>query len=183
MKKHIYNGKSIPPDLRKSMLRYRHETFIQKLGWEIPGASQELESDEFDRDDTVYILLANAHRQVRGCARLLPTTAPYLLQRHFSSLCNNTLPVNRTTWELSRFAASCNEQTVGAALLTATLVCARELGAEQLIGVTFASIERLFRQYGASVTREGSSRRIEGRLVVACRMDVEQSLATLDGIA
>jgi acyl homoserine lactone synthase len=182
MKNHIYTGKSIPSDLRESMLRYRHETFVQKLGWQIPGASQELESDEFDRDDTVYILLANSQRQVRGCARLLPTTSPYLLQRHFSSLCSHNPPVNRHIWELSRFAADRDEQTVGAALLKATLVCARGMGADQLIGVTFASIERLFRQYGASVTRVGSSQRIDGRVVVACRMDVKQSLATFDGV-
>jgi acyl homoserine lactone synthase len=49
-----------------------------------------------------------------------------------------------------------------------------------LIGVTFLSIERLFRRIGIRTHRSASPQRIDGKLVVACWIELdEQTLHAL----
>jgi acyl homoserine lactone synthase len=58
--------------------------------------------------------------------------------------------------------------------------CAVKLGARQLIGVTFLSMERLFRRIGVHAHRAGPAQRIDGRMVVACWIDLDaQTLSAL----
>ena len=66
-------------------------------------------------------------------------------------------------------------------MLAAVVECAAQLGARQLIGVTFLSMERLFRRIGVHAHRAGPAQRIDGRMVVACWIDIDaQTLAALD---
>lgn len=183
MNTQLYIGKFMPTELRESLLRFRHDIFVAKLGWNIPGAVEEMDIDEFDRDDTVYIIVKNTNHRIVGCARLLPTTAPYLLSKYFDRLLHAPAPVDERVWELSRFAASPAHdgpeaaQSIGRHLLLATLRYAADLGIERIVGVTFSSVERLFRQSGACVHAAGAAEYIDGRKVVACNMDVQRSLA------
>jgi acyl homoserine lactone synthase len=65
-------------------------------------------------------------------------------------------------------------------MLASVVECAAKLGARQLIGVTFLSMERLFRRIGVHAHRAGPAQRIDGRMVVACWIDIDsQTLAAL----
>jgi acyl homoserine lactone synthase len=65
-------------------------------------------------------------------------------------------------------------------MLAAVVECAVNLGARQLIGVTFLSMERLFRRIGVHAHRAGPAQRIDGRMVVACWIDLDvQTLVAL----
>ena len=81
----------------------RRSIFIDRLRWPLPSDAGG-ERDQYDRDDTIY-LLAKSH--IRGdilaSARLLPTTGPHLLSDHFSHACSNVPPRGDTVWEASRF--------------------------------------------------------------------------------
>jgi N-acyl-L-homoserine lactone synthetase len=71
--------------------QYRHRVFVEMLGWELqcePG----FETDQFDRNDTVYVVAQDAASRIIGLGRLLPTTKPYLLGEVFSELLNGNPP-------------------------------------------------------------------------------------------
>ncbi|VVE70200.1 Acyl-homoserine-lactone synthase [Pandoraea anapnoica] len=123
MRVDVMRGAQLIPSARGEIARFRHRVFVQKLGWEMRSASQcgmsEVgeESDEYDRDDTIYVTLRHEDAIV-GCARLLPATHRYLLGDHFPHLVDD-LPAAihmgdgfdmgegayaTPVWELSRFA-------------------------------------------------------------------------------
>lgn len=79
------------PDYYAKLLSYRHQVFIERLGWELDSIDG-LERDQFDRPDTVYVVSRDENGTVTGCARLLPTTQPYLLGDVFPQLLNGQIP-------------------------------------------------------------------------------------------
>jgi len=186
MRTSVHGDGSLPDELDAALAHYRHRVFVEQLGWKLPCADERFERDQYDRDDTVYVVAHDESGAICGCARLLPTTHPYLLQELFPSLLADGMqpPKSLHVWELSRFAASTAGDEDGAwavrPMLAAVVECAVKLGARQLIGVTFLSMERLFRRIGVHAHRAGPAQRIDGRMVVACWIDLdEQTLCAL----
>ncbi|CAB3728365.1 acyl-homoserine-lactone synthase [Paraburkholderia rhynchosiae] len=176
-----------------ALAQYRHQIFVKQLGWSLPMADDQFERDQYDRDDTVYVVAHDETGSICGCARLLPTTRPYLLKDLFPSLLAETMsaPESPRIWELSRFAASpltaCGQDGGNLAwvfgpMLASVVRCAAQLGARQLIGVTYASMERLFRRIGVHAHRAGPAQCIDGRMVVACWIDIDSQTLSALGI-
>jgi N-acyl-L-homoserine lactone synthetase len=177
----IVSGSSaqLQQGLHASVGRYRHRVFVDKLGWDVPSRDG-IEADQFDRPDTVYVVGRDDQGQVCGCARLLPTTRPYLLGEVFPQLLNGLAPpASPDVWELSRFAATdFNSQATSAlgkmsseaaiALMHASLACAAGHGAKRLIMVTNIGVERLLRRAGFQAQRAGPPMVIEGHPIFAC---------------
>jgi len=90
------------PEIRKTMYRVRHEIFHDELGWDV-NSRDGLEYDEYDTDDTVYILYEQ-QGSVIGTSRLLRTTGPYMLADTFPDLAKGYIPHAENVWELSRFS-------------------------------------------------------------------------------
>ena len=62
------------------------------------------ERDQFDRPDTLYVMVKDRGDRICGCARLLPTSEPYLLGTVFPHLMGNqAMPASADIWELSRY--------------------------------------------------------------------------------
>ena len=190
MRTSVHGEGQLPDDLDTALAHYRHRIFVEQLGWRLPSADDRFERDQYDRDDTVYVVAHDESGAICGCARLLPTSRPYLLQELFPSLLADGMTPPRTehVWELSRFAASTSDAAFGeeagawavGPMLASVVECAVKLGARQLIGVTFLSMERLFRRIGVHAHRAGPAQRIDGRMVVACWIDLDlQTLAAL----
>ena len=168
---------------------YRHKVFIDTLCWPLP-TSDGIELDQFDRPDTVYVTVQNAAGHICGCARLLPTTAPYLLDEVFPQLLNGQpAPNSPDVWELSRFAAidftsptqsasSNMSAPITIDLLQAAIRHAAAQGAKRLIAVTVVGAERLLRKTGYKVHRAGPPMWVDGSWVVACWVEgfVDQGL-------
>ena len=96
---------SLSEDMFYKVGRYRHKVFIEMLGWDLKARNQ-LEFDQFDRPDTLYMVSQNESGEVNGCARLLPTNRPYLLGEVFPELMNGMpVPCSSDVWELSRVGA------------------------------------------------------------------------------
>ena len=191
MRTSVHGEGRLPDDLDTALAHYRHRIFVEQLGWRLPSADDRFERDQYDRDDTVYVVAHDESGAICGCARLLPTSSPYLLQDLFPSLLADGMAPPRAAdvWELSRFAASTSDGTFGEdagawavrPMLASVVECAVKLGARQLIGVTFLSMERLFRRIGVHAHRAGPAQRIDGRMVVACWIDLDlQTLAALE---
>lgn len=160
------------------LARYRHRVFIEKLGWQLK-CEHGLEYDQFDRDDTIYVVAKNDEDQIIGTARLLPTSRPYLLGEVFPELLNGQLPpYSDDIWELSRFAAvDFHSKTTSALgqfssetaidLLKQSMETALRLGARRVITVSPLGIERLLRRAGFEAARAGAPMKINGMSIFA----------------
>lgn len=88
---------SLPRLLYEALGQYRYRVFIEKLGWQLdtpPG----VERDQFDLPDTVHVIVRDKRHGIVGCARLLPTSGPYLLGEVFPQLMNGQPPRVRRTY-------------------------------------------------------------------------------------
>lgn len=155
----------LPSGLMNDLGRYRRKVFVGLLGWPL-CSSGDVELDEFDGPDAVCVSTQDQDGLVNGVARLLPTTAPYLLEKVFSELwLGSELPHSAQVWELSRFAAvnftsaaSYTQQPLeshSARLFRHVLRIAKELGAHTLVTVSSIGMERLLRVNGFHSMRAG----------------------------
>ena len=173
----------ILPTLYSKVAHYRYKIFIERLGWplqSIDGA----EHDQFDRSDTVYVIAQDNNGKVIGCARLLPTTRPYLLAEVFPHLLNGmTPPCSTDVWELSRFCAvdltgpvpaprRQFSSSIAIELLSEALACAADLGAKRLITLSPLGVERLLHRAGFHAHRAGPPVEIEGSPWFACWIEI-----------
>jgi N-acyl-L-homoserine lactone synthetase len=178
------------PEFESAVAQYRHKIFIERLGWQLPVADG-MERDQFDRTDTLYVIARNAAGAICGCARLLPTTRPYLLGDIFPNLLAGApVPCDDSTWELSRFAVASIDAAQASqaeaarntrALLAAAIRAALENGARRLITVSPLGIERLLHRMGVHAHRAGPPTLVDGKPVFACWIEIdEQTIRALD---
>lgn len=176
--------------LKLEVAHYRHSIFIERLGWDLPVEGGK-ELDQFDHDDTIYVVAKNNDGRVSGCARLLPTTESYLLGEIFPQLMNGMpIPCSRDIWELSRFAAaditspSNTESRADAsrALLAAAVECAMHNGATRLITVSPLGIERLLARMGVNAHRAGPPVKVDGKPIYACWIEIDDKTRSALGI-
>lgn len=170
--------------------RYRYRVFVETLGWDLdcePGR----ERDQFDHDETLYVLAYGEGEQLVGAARLLRTDQPYLLGEVFAQLMGEQrVPRDAAVWELSRFCAmdfgqphaACEGQfssQIATQLLDAVLRCAAARGARQLITVSPLGIERLLRRAGYRAKRAGPPMRVGDHRLFACWIEVSGATCTI----
>jgi acyl homoserine lactone synthase len=180
------------PEIQNAISQYRHAIFIERLGWDLP-VQDGLEQDQFDRDDTLYVVTRDPDTaEISGCARLLPTTKPYLLGEIFPHLMNGQpAPAQSDVWELSRFASMdlratpSQSSTHNAArqtrnLLAASVSIAVSYGAKRLITVSPLGVERLLMRMGVNSHRAGPPVLVDGKPVFACWIELDaQTLSAL----
>lgn len=187
---HIISGsrQNLSDGLYEELAAYRYQVFVEHLGWQldtIPGH----EADQFDRDDTVYVVARHNDGKISGCARLLPTCRPYLLGEVFPELLNGLpAPHSPAIWELSRFTAfDSNGQVkhgagqfsspVAVSLLGESIATAARMGAQRLITVSPVGVERLLRRAGFHAHRAGPPMILGGHPLFACWIEVADASA------
>lgn len=176
----------LPEGYYGRVAHYRHRVFVEQLGWRLQ-VQDGAEVDQFDRPDTVYVMVEDEAGNIAGCSRLLPTTQPYLLAEVFPQLLNGLAPPSDArVWELSRFAAmdfnaraatplAQFASSATALLMRASVACAAEHGAQRLITVSPVGIERLIRRLGLQAHRAGPPMIIDGHAIFACWIEVHRS--------
>lgn len=173
----------LPHGLDTALAAYRYAVFIQSLQWQVPVANG-LERDQFDRDDTLYVVASDSLRKVCGCARLLPTTKAYLLDEVFPGLMNgNPAPRTPDVWELSRFSTMApHEASVPSReearrrfclLFASVVIVASAQGARRLITFTALGVERILRTIGIHAHRVGPPRMIDDKPVLALWIELD----------
>jgi len=86
------------------MYRKRYDVVVKQWGWDIPGIRDGYDKDQFDTDETVYIVVTDGDKGVVASTRLNPTTSPHMLSELFSDYCNlQQFPVADNIWECSRY--------------------------------------------------------------------------------
>lgn len=190
MKTIIGRSKELSPTLENALAAYRYKIFIERLGWPLPVEKGE-ERDQFDHPETLYVMTREPDGTICGCARLLPTTEPYLLSEVFEHLLAGApVPRSREVWELSRFAAATVEEnssidaTVNTrCLLAAAVKVAAEHGAKRLITVSPLGIERLLHRMGVHAHRAGPPTLLDGKPIFACWIEIDQQTLEALGVA
>ena len=184
------SAREFSPEFEIAVAEYRHRIFIEKLGWPLP-VQNGMERDQFDRPDTIYVVARDYSGEICGCARLLPTTQPYLLGEVFPNLlCGQPVPSARNTWELSRFAAAAPGAHCASAveaaintrgLLAAAVSSAAAQGADRLITVSPLGVERLLHRMGVHAHRAGPPVYVDGKPIFACWIEIDdQTRCALD---
>jgi acyl homoserine lactone synthase len=176
-------GSQLVPGLEAALAIYRYEIFVETLRWQLP-VKNGLELDQFDRPETLYVIVQDARGAVCGCARLLPTTRAYLLDEVFPGLMNGApSPHAPEVWELSRFSTKViGEKTPPSReearkrfcdLFSAVAEMAIEQGAARLITFTAVGVERILRMIGMHAHRVGPPQLIDGEPVLALWIELD----------
>ena len=172
-------------DIYSELLRYRYRVFVEKLGWDVPSRDG-MESDQFDREDTVHVVARDSAGVVRAYSRLLPTVKPYLLAEVFPQLMDGQrLPQCEDTWELSRFTAQDPDtdcltnsklafSPIAVALLRHSVSVAAGRGAKNLIFVSSPAMATLMSRANFNVRRIGMPRTVDGHRVLAAVIQIEK---------
>lgn len=102
--RHIYR------DLLNDMFEMRYRVVVEKWGWQIPGIRSGYDKDQFDTDQTVYLIETDPMRtRVTGCVRLNPTTGPHMMSELFGDYCDLSPAVSGANiWECSRYVVDRN---------------------------------------------------------------------------
>ena len=163
------------------MHQFRHDVFVKRLGWQLPLVDGE-ERDDYDNADAKYLIVSECGERVTACARLMPTTARYMLPELFPQLLGTCpTPRDAVVWELSRFATSVRETRDGRILslskptmdlLELVFIFVRQYGVKRLILVTSIGIERLMLRAGLSAHRLAPPALVDGNLSIALSIEV-----------
>jgi acyl homoserine lactone synthase len=169
------------------MHRLRYRVFKERLGWDVE-VSGDMEVDEFDACQPVYLLQKDDDGRIQGCVRLLPTTGPTMLNDTFPALLDGqAAPASKTVWESSRFgldlAVGHFKSAGGIALATYELFAGMiEFGLKRrlsdIVTVTDVRMERILQRTGWPLRRLGQPRSIGSSIAVAGYLGVSHE--TLD---
>lgn len=174
-------------DLIRAARRLRHEVFVEEMGWSELASPTGLESDQFDTDAIVEMVIEEDGRVV-GYQRLLPTTQPFLLSHVYPKLCDGRPPSGPDIFEWTRFAVAASHRGDGKSLGPTALRLVKSFvewglssGVRSMV-VEMEPIQLLrfvachFRAYPLGITHS-----VGGRDVLAIRADFdERTLARLE---
>lgn len=93
------------------MHRVRTKIFRDRMGWDVEVNDMELEVDDYDLPDTIYILHFDTLGQVTGTWRFLFTDQPSMIRNIWPHYCETLpLPISDTMIETSRFGVHSETQ-------------------------------------------------------------------------
>lgn len=165
--------------------RLRHEVFVKERGWFDLAREDERERDEYDTDETTYLLAIDCQTVVGGL-RLNPTTSPYMLETAFPYLVFGTPPRSPEIVECSRYFVTKGRRfgRADALLLAAVQAHCLEHEITQLVAVVeLWWMPRLF-EAGYKTRPLGPPANIAGLDCVALQLDVStQTLETALSLA
>lgn len=93
--------------IRSAMWQDRKQVLIDRLGWDLRSPDGLHEIDQYDGDDTLYLIVHQAETgRHLGSVRLLPSTSPHMLADVFPHLCAEGVPVGPDVWEITRLVTT-----------------------------------------------------------------------------
>ena len=153
-------GRALARDqkLQASMHRDRADQFARRLKWAVQVDDRGWETDEYDHDDTLYVIWVLPDGTHGGSMRFLPTTQSVMVNDHFADLLTEGMIQDPLIWECTRFCLRDNvPSSVAAALMLAGGELMRAHHLTHLLGVFDARMVRIYRMIGASPQILGSA--------------------------
>ncbi|HEX3810299.1 MAG TPA: acyl-homoserine-lactone synthase [Rhizomicrobium sp.] len=88
----------------EDMFRIRHDIYVGRRGWKALESPDGRDVDQFDTEDTVYLLGIDALGRVTSGLRLNPTVGPHLIKTLFShTVTFGRVPVGERIYEFTRY--------------------------------------------------------------------------------
>ena len=164
------------PNELAQMHRLRANVFRGRLEWDVT-VTDSGEFDEYDTFNPTYILAITNDARVVGCARLLPTQGPTMLERTFPQLLGTgSLVESWTGVESSRFCVDTTlaEARGGGQLHLATLTMFAGIiewsmanGYNEIVTATDLRFERILNRAGWPMRRLGEPKEIGNTVAIA----------------
>ncbi|WP_184085874.1 acyl-homoserine-lactone synthase [Afipia massiliensis] len=154
-------------DALASQARLRNEVFVRRRGLQ-HSTFGGLEFDEFDTPAATYLVWRDEDRVVRGLARLLPTTRPYMLRSYWPHLVvDGELPASPAILEVTRVCVDKSLEPAQRKLVFPELLCAIQeilmaTGGSGMVGVTKEHLLSHFVREG--IRWLGPAAEVEGEL-------------------
>ena len=167
----------LPDAVSQAMFAARKSVFIDLLRWELRAHEGRYEVDQFDTPTARYLVLAKDDHSHLGSARLLPTTAPHILDSFYAELCDEPPPCGPHVVEVSRFCLDRSlraevRRDVRDTLVTALAHHALACGITSYSAIAELGWAEQILTFGWQCTSLGAPRRIGGRLLCALRIDI-----------
>lgn len=169
----------VTPVQLDAIYHLRYQTFRERLNWEVETTNQR-ESDRYDELSPVHVMVRDG-QNVLACARLLPTTGPYMLKDTFPQLLGQSLaPELDHVWEISRFAvvkqarAGMGFTQLPAALIRQIIRFAVLNQLSEYVFVTTVAFERLLVRLGVHLARFAPPMQVGIEKSVAIRVFIDE---------
>lgn len=163
----------------KELWRQRYHVFVEKLGWELDCA-EGVERDQYDTDDTVYLLAIDDKDRLRGAMRLLPTQSKHLMTDFFAHMCADGVPRGPEIWEISRvYSLTGRHMMLERDRTLSELICgmyefALDSGIKQFSTISIMSMFPTILKAGWNVTPLGLPEVVDGEVVIAFLIDTTE---------
>ncbi|OYW53110.1 MAG: hypothetical protein B7Y80_17705 [Hyphomicrobium sp. 32-62-53] len=173
------------------MHRVRTKIFRDRMGWDVDVNAMELEVDDYDLPETIYILHLDQNEHVTGTWRFLTTDQPSMIRNIWPDY-TKTLPIphSSTMCETSRFGVHSEtenraERQKQVNLATAEMIIAlidtcRLCGITDMYTLYNIKIKRLLERIGFKPAEVSAIIDLEGEPTVTARFDMNKAL--LDGV-
>lgn len=162
--------------------RIRHDIFVGERGWEALRKPDGREIDEYDNDETVYLLALEGSRVVGG-HRLYPTVKHSMMSDIFPHLASvRGAPCSPLIWEWSRYfiVPDRREGDLNIRLMAAAQEFCLDQGITQVSAIIETWWLPRFQQAGFKVTPLGLPALVENQWTMAALMDInEETVDTL----
>lgn len=121
-------------DILPSLFRLRYHGFKERQNYDVPSFNG-MEFDAYDTPATTYLVWRDEDRVARGCARLVPTTMPYMIEQVWPQIVgHHGLPKHPDIWEASRMCIDKTMPVHQRRRIHAEIVCAlQEFGISRSI--------------------------------------------------
>ena len=139
------------------MLNHRKIVLHDIKKWDVNIVDQMYEIDEYDRDDTVYLMSLDRNGELVGSMRLISTAMPHMTSGPFKKMFPDVQFSSPNIWEATRFVVMGDRNvqpngvsTAACELLLGTIQFGLDNGVRHITGVYESSMTRLYRRCGLS---------------------------------
>ena len=142
---------NLQPILKETMFRDRVAQFRDRLNWPVTVDRSGYELDEYDTDDTLYVIWKTPAGNHGGSMRVMPTTGPCMYNDHFQHAGKGRI-AKPDVWESTRFCLSPHGRghngRIAAALMLAGCEIGLNFGLSEAVGVFDPRMERIYKAIG-----------------------------------
>lgn len=161
----------------RAMFAARKRVFVDLLKWNIPVIDGRFEIDQFDREQAHYIVLMEGSETHLASARLLPTTAPGILDTLCPELSAEPLPVGADVFEITRFCltpdgTAARRRRIRDDLVVALAHYALQAGIATYTGVAELRWYQQIAEFGWCCRLLGPAQNLGTTTLVALRIDI-----------
>lgn len=170
------------------MHRVRTKIFRDRMGWDVDVNDMELEVDDYDLPETVYVLHLDQNHRVTGTWRFLTTDQPSMIRNIWPQYTQSLpIPSSPSMCETSRFGVHCETENrserqkqvnlATAEMLVALIDTCILCGITDMYTLYNVKIKRLLERIGFKPTQVSDVIDLEGEPTITARFHMTQALS------